>query len=364
VQLRILYGSLFVTSDLPIPYQRVKRKLPPVINPLVSVVLTCHNQEHFVAHALRSVADQTYPNIQLIVIENGSTDGTWHRLKDVLEGNKAVTLIRNELNVGLCRAFNQGLAIAKGKYIIDLSGDDIFFANRIERQVAVFEQLDSDYAVLFSNATQIDTRGNFVKYHYPVDELGRSIWPIPSGNVYSHVLQRYFISTPTMMIRTSVLTEMNGFDENLHFEDFDFWVRSSFLYKYHYQDEVLTKKRNTPGSLASNVYLPNSGILESCYVVCNKAYELNRSQDEFDLLAKRIRTFIRKCFYAQEFDLAFQFLSLLNDIEDPSWKTKLFIWLCKKRFRVNVAYRFYIRNIHKYLMHREVLRPGSVNSES
>lgn len=311
--------------------------------PLVSVICTAYNHEEFIAEALASVARQTYPNIELLIIDNASTDRTLDRIDLFCQQHPYAHRLANAWNKGLCTAFNQGLALAKGTYVIDLSGDDVLLPCRIERQVAFFETLPEEYGVIFSNAQRIDTSGVPGRTHYPVDATGYARVPVPSGDVYQAVLERYFICTPTMMIRRSALEALGGYDESLTYEDFDFWVRSSVRYLYAYQDEVLTQKRVVRSSLSTRVFQPGSGMLESTLAVCNKAYDLNRSQEEFDALARRIRTFIRKCFYAQEFELAVRFRHLLNYIEDPGLATECIVLLCRMRLPVNWAYRFYVQ---------------------
>ncbi|HEV7379821.1 MAG TPA: glycosyltransferase, partial [Dyadobacter sp.] len=281
--------------------------------------------------------------------DNASTDQTLPILEHAKENHPELTLIRNVFNKGLCKAFNQGLALAKGKYVIDLSGDDVFFTNRISSQVAAFESCTEDYAVVFSNASYIDVNGKHLRYHFRIDHQQKAKEKVPSGDVYKRVLEKYFICTPTMMMRTEVLKKLGGYDESLTFEDFDFWIRSASTYKYYYLDEILTAKRDVPDSLKSHILDKGSGILDSCYTVCNKAYDLNRDQEEFDLLAERIRSFIRKCLYAQEFDLALKFRKLLNYIENPGWKTELVVIMCRLHIPVNFLYRFYINNIYKLI---------------
>jgi glycosyltransferase involved in cell wall biosynthesis len=317
--------------------------------PLVTVILTTYNQEKYIKEALTSVFSQTYPYIQLIVIDNASTDGTLAAVEGFKCTAAAFQVVSNKSNAGLCRAFNQGLEIAQGKYVIDLSGDDVMLVDRIEKQVECFEKLSADYAVIFSNGTYIDQGGKKLNNHYKVDASGKSVIQVPSGDVYKSVLEKYFICTPTMMMRTDALNQLGGYDETLLFEDFDFWVRSSVRFKYFYQDEILTLKRVLPVSLSSLVFQRNSGMLASYYAVCNKAYDLNRDQKEFDLLAARIRTFIRKCLYAQEFELAVRFRRLLNYIENPGWQTEFIVLLCRLHLPVNFAYRFYIKNLKKAL---------------
>ena len=318
-------------------------------NPLVTVILTAYNQVDYIGETLASVFDQTYPNLELIVIDNASTDDTLAVIEAFKNPSRNFLFIKNRRNSGLCAAFNYGLSIAKGKYVIDLSGDDILMPGRIEKQVEAFESLSDDFAVIFTNARYISPAGKELENHYLVDSKGKALRPVPSGDIYKNVLERYFICTPTMMMRTSTMRELGGYDETLTFEDFDFWVRSAAKYKYFYVDEVLTKKRIVPSSLSSLVYKKGSGMLASYYAVCNKAYDLNRDQQEFDLLAARIRTFIRKCWYAQEYELAVRFRVLLNYIENPGWQTELIVFMCRLHLPVNFAYRFYIKNLKKAL---------------
>ncbi|MCF0053394.1 glycosyltransferase [Dyadobacter sp. LJ53] len=317
--------------------------------PLVTVILTTYNQEKYVGETLESVFDQTYKNLELIVIDNASQDDTLLVIEASKSASRNFLFIKNRRNFGLCAAFNHGLSMAKGKYVIDLAGDDLLMPDRIEKQVEAFEMLADDFAVVFSNARYIDPAGKELENHYAVNANGSAIRQVPSGDVYKNVLERYFICTPTMMMRTSTMLELGGYDETLTFEDFDFWVRSAAQYKYFYLDEILTKKRIVPSSLSSMVYKKGSGMLASYYAVCNKAYDLNRDQQEFDLLAARIRTFIRKCWYAQEFELAVRFRVLLNYIENPGWQTELIVFMCRLHLPVNFAYRFYIKNLKKAL---------------
>ena len=308
---------------------------------LVTVICTAYNHEAFVQEALRSVVEQTFHNVELIVIDNASTDGTEQKIREFRWHNPNIRFIVNSWNKGLCTAFNQGLRYASGKYVIDLSADDVLLSDRIARQVAFFEGLPEDYGVIFSNAQYLDAQSSPLHLHYPTDEGRKALEDIPSGDVYRDVLEKYFICTPTMMMRRSLLHHLGGYDESLAYEDFDFWVRSAVVCKYGYQDEVLTQKRILPRSLSVRSYEPGSGMLASTLAVCHKAYDLNRNPAEFDALARRIRTYIRKCFYAQEFDLAVRFRQLLNSIENPGLATELIVLLCRLRLPINGLYRIY-----------------------
>ncbi len=332
--------------------QSVTRRLSPVLpmtpylnqlKPWVSVICTCFNQEAYVEAALQSVVDQTYPNVELLVIDNASTDGSASRIRAFVAQHPTVRFIEQSTNVGLCRAFNQGMQQTRGDFVIDLAADDVLLPDRIARQIEVFERLPEDYAVVFSNAQYINEAGTLTGYHFPVDEQGHSRRRIPTGRIFQQVLDSYFICTPTMLIRRSVLEQLGGYDESLSYEDFDFWVRSARDYRYAYVDEVLTLKRQLAGSLSMQVIWPDNQLLESTLAVCYKAFDRCQTSDEYVALANRIRRFIRKCFYAEQFDLARRFGQLLRYIVRPDPLTYGVLMMSRLHVPVNGLYRQYLR---------------------
>jgi glycosyltransferase involved in cell wall biosynthesis len=320
------------------------------MNPEVTVICTCYNHASFIGESLLAVIQQTYSSIQLIVIDNASTDESRRVIQEFVDQHPQIIFLRNTHNIGLCRAFNQGLGEATGKYIIDLAADDVMPPDRIEKQVNAFEKLPKDYAVVFSNAAYIDASGKKLGYHYALGANNRAEGIVPSGDIYKEILRRYFICTPTIMMRKSVLMKLGGYDENLSYEDFDFFIRSAHDYKYYYLDEVLMYKRVLEGSLATQFYRVGNSMLKSSWEVCNKAYDLSRSQEEYDLLADRIRGFIKKCFVAEDAKQAAEFRKLLNYIEDPGWETDLLVMLCRLHLPVNWLYQRYA----KWYSHRKL----------
>ena len=155
-----------------------------------------------------------------------------------------------------------------------------------------------------------------------------------------------------MMMRRDVLNELGGYDETLSYEDFDFWVRSARLYHYGYVDQVLTLKRQLPDSLSAQISLPGNQLLQSTLVVCQKAFDRCRTPAEFSALAQRVRTFIRKAFYAEQFGLALQFGQLLRQMEQPGWLTSIVLQLSRLQPPVNRLYRQYLK--YSSVRHPEV----------
>ncbi len=305
--------------------------------PKVSVICLCYNHSSFVANSLQSVLGQTYPNIEIIIVNDASPDDSALIIKGVVESHPAIQFLDLPENVGNCRAFNKGLALATGKYIIDLSCDDELASDRIEKQVKVFEKLPEDYGVLFSDAIYINETGKVLGEHF-------SQYRPVKGDIYEELVRRYFIAPPTMMIRKTVFNELDGYDEALAYEDFDFWVRSSRNWKYDFIDEPLTRIRLTSGSLSSKFHEQDNPLTDSTLEVCKKIKTLNKTRQEDAALAQRLRYELKIACLTGSRSVSEQLYRLLTTIESPGLVSRL--WLLFSRFGWNVfpAIRFW-RNL-------------------
>jgi glycosyltransferase involved in cell wall biosynthesis len=297
--------------------------------PLVSVICLCYNHARFVEEAIQSVLAQTYSNIQIIVVDDASTDNSVEVIRDVIlrSGRTDIQFLPLSQNIGNCRAFNQGLALATGEYIIDLATDDYMLPERIERQVAFFLSLDESYGVIFSDATYVNETGKFLYNHF--DELRRKrlVYTIPHGDIFKNVLSTYFISSPTMMTRKNVFDELEGYDEELEYEDFDFWVRSSRTYKYNYTEEKLTVVRKSTRSMSTGWYKVGDRQLHSTYLICRKAQKLVRNQEEIDALVRRVRYELRQSIFSENFSEGNLFFALLKELTTLSLGDQFLSWM-------------------------------------
>lgn len=253
-------------------------------NALVTVICLCHNQKNYVLEALESVLQQTHRNIQLIIVDDASTDGSKEIIAQFITRHKEVVHIDLFENLGSCKAFNRALPFVAGEYIIDLAADDILLPTRIEIGLHDFAIASTKTGVHISDAELIDASGKHLSYHS--DRFPHAT--IPQGFIYKEVIERYFICSPTMMFKKEVIDTLDGYDENLQYEDFDFWIRSSREYEYVYSSEVLVKKRILSNSLMSRQFKVRSSHQESTYRICEKILELNRNEQEQKALRKRI----------------------------------------------------------------------------
>lgn len=265
----------------------------PVKNPLVSVICLCYNQARFVKETLDSVVNQTYEVIELIVVDDGSSDDSKAVINEWREDHKEVPFVNLKDNVGNTTAFNQGLKLASGKYVIDLAADDVLLKNRVEKQVEFFESLQSSVGVIYSDALYIDENGKVLHQHFASPRFKPH-----EGEVYEKLIDTYFVPPPTMMIKMEVFDELEGYDESLAYEDFDFWVRSSRNWEYMYQDVILTKIRLIEGSHSDNYYKKEDRKLASTVKVCWKIDRMNQTEEEVDALVRRLKYEIRHAFLA------------------------------------------------------------------
>ncbi|HEU5145193.1 MAG TPA: glycosyltransferase [Chryseosolibacter sp.] len=272
----------------------------------VSVICLCYNQSQFVEEAITSVMQQTYPGIQLIVVDDASTDNSVSVIEECRKKYPQILFFPLKENVGNCRAFNFGLTQAVGEYIIDLAADDVLLPHRVSKGVEALSESGPDYGVHFTDADWIDRDGALLYRHS--DRFPHNT--IPQGDVYKHLIERFFICSPSMMYRGEVIRALGGYDETLAYEDFDFWIRSSRRYRYCYTPEVLVKKRVVTHSMSHKQFSLRSPQLESTYRVCEKILSLNRTADEQRALAKRIRYEISVCVRLFAFGLVVKYMRL------------------------------------------------------
>lgn len=272
--------------------------------PLVSVICLCHNQAPYLEEALQSVLNQEYASVELIIVDDGSTDGSKELVRTFLTKHP-VEFIDIPKAVGNCQAFNLGFKISKGGFIIDLAADDVLLPERIRQ--GVIRLTETNAGVHYSNAELIDADGWHLSFHND-----RFDFPMPERDVYAHLVREYLVCPPTMMIRREVLESLGGYDESLSYEDFDFWVRSAREFAYCYSDEVLVKKRILPNSHSATHEQFRSAHQKSTLRVCYKILNLNRNAKEGQALKKRCWHEIRQCIKKGNLSLIPNYLSILK----------------------------------------------------
>ncbi|UII23073.1 glycosyltransferase family 2 protein [Fulvivirga ligni] len=280
--------------------------------PLVSIICLCYNHARFVEEAVQSVIQQTYKNIEIIMVDDASTDNSKDVINGIVKAYPQIKFLPLEKNIGNCAAFNLGFSHAFGDFIIDMATDDVLLPERVEKGVSSLRAAGSEFGLDFTNAEIINESGNLMSYHYPMDGEGKSKVTVPSGDVFANLLGRYFICPPTMMYTRQLVEFLGGYDETLTYEDFDLWIRSSRKYKYAYTDEVLVKRRVVKGSKSYLQFKIGSPDLRTTYKVMQKAKALLQTEEENVIFRKRVFYEIKVAVRYLNFSLARDYYKMLR----------------------------------------------------
>jgi len=284
------------------------------VAPLVTIIALCHNHAPYLREALNSILAQDYAPLEVWLVDNGSTDGSPAILRAYAQAQPGWRLLLLPTNSGNCRAFNQAFFQSQGEFVVDFATDDILLPQRLRQQVALLQSLPPDYGMVYSNCELISEAGAPLGLYHRPGPSGR-LHPRPaSGWVFAEVLRRYFISTPTMLMRRATLLALGGYDEALSYEDFDFWVRASRAWRFQYQDAVTTRKRKHPRSMSAQVTTAHDPYLASTLAVCRKALALCRTPAEARVLAGRLRYELLHALRRRQWAAARQAARLLVDV--------------------------------------------------
>ena len=192
------------------------------MNPLVSVIVLTYNHEEYVEFALRSACTQAYRPVEVIVLDDGSTDRTREIVRG-LKGSFDFAFIENEKNIGITKSLNVALKQAKGKYIALLAGDDCWAVDKTSTQVQFMEQ-NKDVAVCSGRIINIDDQGRSLK-----TRRKREIDQVSFLCFEDFILLNSPFPAVVVMLRRDVLMQVGGYDERFIMEDTPLWLKLSSL---------------------------------------------------------------------------------------------------------------------------------------
>jgi glycosyltransferase involved in cell wall biosynthesis len=271
----------------PIPTMTSIEKTREDNRPLVSVLVACYNQARYVEECLASVLNQTYENIEVIIIDDCSQDDSASVIQRwLVANNSTATFFRHHQNQGICKTFNAALQRATGEYICVLAADDVYLPEKIDEQVRIMEALPPKVGVVYSDSWQMDVDGiplaeKFIEAH-------RRFQVMPEGHLFPVLLGGNFIPAMATMIRRECFDTVGPYDEELVYEDFDMWLRISRHYDFAFSPTISAKYRIVPGSI-SRVLRNETAALESDFRICEKLIRCNElTRDERWLVKVRL----------------------------------------------------------------------------
>lgn len=221
--------------------------------PLVTVICTCYNHEDFVIDTIKSVLNQSYSNIEIIIIDDYSIDNSVEKITSFIINYPFIKFIQNRKNLGITKTFNKASKHANGDFLVDLACDDILLPRCIEIQVNHFLETDTELTgVVFGNSEIIDRHGDFISYYFSINKdrhvIDKTLHKIDLIKLLSGGL---ILNSASSMINRKIFDKLNGYDETLAFEDLDYWIRVLEHYKIVFIDHILTQKRDLNTSLGS-----------------------------------------------------------------------------------------------------------------
>jgi glycosyltransferase involved in cell wall biosynthesis len=225
--------------------------------PKISVVIPAYNAELTIKETIESVQKQTFADFELIIINDGSTDGTLEKLQSVDDSRLKIFSYQNG---GLSVARNRGVVHATGEFIAFLDADDLWAPDKLELQLVALEQ-HPEAGVAYS-------------WTYFMNEKENCLFPgsrsFYEGNVYKHLLIKNFIANGSNpLIRRAAIESVGGFDPELsHFADWDYWLRIAHNWSFVVIPKYQIYYRQSSRTMSSRV----DGIQEAGYILIEKAF--------------------------------------------------------------------------------------------
>ncbi len=221
------------------------------MNPKISVVIPVYNGERFIKRAVCSVLGQDYKAHEIIVIDDGSADGT----SAILEGFKDRVITKRIKNAGVSNARNEGIKLSTGDYIAFLDADDIWFRRKLKAQVEMMQKYPEIGFFCCNYVLRVKYFGDRLVRHFSGLKYQKDLnFNTPSEkHPFQLLLHEHFVGTPsTVVVRRDVIDKVGGFDVRItHCEDYDFWLRCATQTNFIVISDVLLYKRKH-GQNASN----------------------------------------------------------------------------------------------------------------
>lgn len=209
--------------------------------PAVSVVIATRNYGQYLAEALRSVLDQTWRDLEVLVIDDGSTDDTPAIVRPFL-ADPRVRYHRTD-GLGQSRAKNLGIQLSRAPLIAFLDGDDAWAPNKLALQVPLFDA--TTVGIVYSRRSMMDDNGN---------ELTTPTARLVHGYIYDHLLERNPICFSSVVVRRAVFEAVGVFDPNLSLAiDYDLWLRVARHFEFDFVDLPLVRYRTGHANLSSRI---------------------------------------------------------------------------------------------------------------
>lgn len=219
-------------------------------DPLVTVIIPVFNCEKYIRESIESALGQTYSNIEVVAVDDGSRDSSLQ----ILESYSDQINVIKQKNSGSAVARNVGIAAANGKYVAFLDGDDFWFPEKIEAQVKYLES-HPEVRLVFCEwlEWEYSENENSPQPKRSFQDSLQKIQPEFSGDIYKELLLECVVHTSTVVMHTALARDIGGFDPAFKKgQDYDYWLRASRETLIHKLNAILSLYRIHAESITSN----------------------------------------------------------------------------------------------------------------
>ncbi len=213
----------------------------------VSVIIPTFRRAYFLSKAIQSVINQTYKNIEIIIVDDNDGDDIFRAAtkKMVIEEfvGHSLVYIEHSHNKGLPAARNSGIKVAKGEYIAFLDDDDEWLPQKLEKQMALFRSLPDDYGVVSCGWNLIHSVNHYI----------REVYPNLRGELSTRLALNHFSPPSMILVKKKFLKLVDGFDEDFKWrQDVELYYRLSSLCLFDFVDECLVNYYYHADSMSRN----------------------------------------------------------------------------------------------------------------
>lgn len=299
-------------------------------NLIISVIIPTFNSEKFLRPAIDSALNQTFTGVEVIVVDDGSTDSTIDIVNEIIQSDNRVRLLRKDHTGNVGKNSNDAVKVSNGDYVAKLDSDDVWRPDKLEQQIKYI----NDYSLICSDARQIDGKGKLLSDCYHCLGSDRDV-------TLTYLLKNNYIIASTILINKSLFWKYGGYEQNLGYrgEDYHLWLKFASENKIKYLNDTLVDYRIHGSNLSEfsvqeKIELQENTIRIRSEYLDGYSKEVNYASKEGIILAlkEQVKLFIK-----------------MNDYHSAAHKSHKVIKLYNKRFSIkfikNILLSFYLNFI-------------------
>ena len=256
----------------------------------VSVVIPTYNRAASIGASIQSVLNQTYQNLEIIIVDDGSTDNTPQIVETFADDR--IRYICLEQNGGASHARNTGIRLAESEYVAFLDSDDEWMPQKLEKQMQVMRQAAETVGLIYCRMKGTKKDGTDLicpGLEIPIEEL--------HGNMLFSLLEENVIDTTTMLVRKQCLEQTGGFDEGLKcLEDWELVLRIAEKWEIDFVDDILVEVHFSDGGVSKNI---RGDVETRCYMIA-KYWELMVQRNILNKMVEKVLIFAKHFVYYEE----------------------------------------------------------------